>query len=136
LVAVALVLALAVLGASCGEGDSNGEPAALETSVEVTLWPEGRDAGLMHRAVLTCDPTGGNHPHPDDACEALESEQGALEPVAADTACTQIFGGPQESRVSGVVDGRAIDARFNRSNGCEIDRWGRLAPLLDVLPTL
>jgi hypothetical protein len=89
----------------------------------------------MQRAVLTCEPVGGSHPHAEEACAALESKEDALEPVAGDVACTQIFGGQQEARVFGVVRGRAVDASLNRSNGCEIDRWDRLAPLLDVLPT-
>jgi Subtilisin inhibitor-like len=135
LVFVVLVVAVTLLAASCGEGESDAEPAAPETSVEVTLWPGGRDAGGMHRVVLTCGPAGGTHPHSEEACAVLASEEDALEPVPADVACTQIYGGPQEARVAGVVGGREIDASLSRTNGCEIDRWDRLAPLLDVLPT-
>jgi hypothetical protein len=131
----AVALALVLLIAACGESDEAGQSTTPETSVEVTLWPEGRQAGGAQNAVLTCKPAGGSHPHADEACAALYAEEDALEPVSGDVACTQIFGGPEEARVSGVVRGRAVDATFNRSNGCEIDRWDRLAPLLDVLPT-
>jgi hypothetical protein len=133
---VAVALSFVVLLAACGEGgDAGGQTTAPQTSVEVTLWPGGRGAEGMQRAVLTCEPVGGSHPHADEACAALASEENALEPVPGDVACTQIFGGPEEARVSGVVRGRAVDVMFNRSNGCEIDRWDRLGPLLDVLPT-
>ena len=30
----------------------------------------------------------------------------------------------------GRVRGRAVDARFSRSNGCEIERWDKVAALL------
>jgi Subtilisin inhibitor-like len=135
LVLVALALALAVFAASCGEGEEAGESPASETSLEVTLWPNGRGAGGEQKVVLSCDPPDGDHPQPDEACAALEAGEGALEPVPGDAVCTQIFGGPQEAHVAGVVRGRAIDATFNRSNGCEIDRWDRLAPVLEISPT-
>jgi hypothetical protein len=125
-----------VLVGACGEGGDAGQPTPPETSVEVTLWPQGRGAEGVQTATLTCEPPGGSHPHPGEACAALDSDEGALEPVAGDAVCTQIFGGPQEARVAGTVRGRAVAVFFNRSNGCEIDRWDRLAPVLDVLPTL
>ena len=129
---VALTLVVAV--AACGGSDEAGQPDAPATSVEVTLWPEGRSGGSQ-QAVLTCEPVGGSHPHAQEACAALEEELDALEPVPGDVACTQIFGGPEEARIAGVVGGNAVDSMFSRNNGCEIDRWDRLAPVLDVLPT-
>jgi subtilisin inhibitor-like len=132
----AAALVVALLTASCGEGEGAEEPAAPpETSIEVTLWPNGSDAGEKSSAVLTCDPPGGSHPSPEEACAALDAQEDALAPVPGDVACTQIFGGPQEAHVAGVVRGHAIDARFSRSNGCEIDRWDRLAALLKVIPS-
>ena len=128
-------LLIVVVVAACGESDDAGQPDTPETSVEVTLWPEGRSAGQGQTAVLTCDPVGGSHPHAQEACAALESEPDALEPVAGDVACTQIYGGPEEARIAGVVAGNAVDSMLSRINGCEIDRWDRLAPVLDVLPT-
>ena len=104
---------------------------APETSLEVTVWPEGRHGDPI-TAVLTCEPPGGSHSRPEKACTALYSEEAALEPVAGDVACTQIYGGPEEARIAGTVKGRAVDASFSRSNGCEIDRWDRLAPVLDL----
>jgi hypothetical protein len=127
-----VALALALLATSCGEGEMAGEPAAPETSIEVTLWPSGREGGPPRTAVLTCDPPGGSHERAEEACTALTEQEDALAPVAGNIACTQIFGGPEEARVAGVVRGRTVDARFSRNNGCEIDRWDRLAPLFEI----
>ena len=55
-----------------------------------------------------------------------------LGPVAGDVACTQIYGGPETAEVTGSFRGEPVDARFNRTNGCEIDRWERLLPLLEL----
>jgi subtilisin inhibitor-like len=129
---LALALAVVLVTASCGEDAAPEEPAAPKTSIEVTLWPNGSDAGEESSAVLTCDPPGGSHPSPDEACQTLYANEDALDPVPGDVACTQIYGGPQEARIAGVVRGGAVDVMFSRNNGCEIDRWDRLAPLLEL----
>lgn len=127
------MLAVVLAAAGCGDDAGTGEPAeAPETSIEVTLWPSGREKGPEHSALLECKPSGGSHERADEACTALAEQEDALAPVPGNVACTQIFGGPEEARVAGVVRGRAIDARFSRNNGCEIDRWDRLAPLLEI----
>jgi hypothetical protein len=129
----ALIIALSLVAVSCGESeDDANEPSAPTTRVAITLWPEGRDGGRENRAVLTCDPPGGTHMRPEEACAALARREAALAPVPGDAICTQIFGGPQEARVFGTVRGREVDAVFSRSNGCEIDRWDKLAPLLEI----
>jgi hypothetical protein len=46
--------------------------------------------------------------------------------------CTQIYGGPQTARVRGRVDGREVDGRFARNNGCEIHRWDGVRFLFPV----
>jgi hypothetical protein len=81
---------------------------------------------------LTCDPAGGTHPRPVEACRLLTSDPEALEPVPADAVCTMIFGGPEEATVVGVVNRQEVDAAFSRSNGCELDRWDRMAALLQL----
>ncbi len=50
------------------------------------------------------------------------------------TACTQIYGGPAVARVHGELRGKPVDARFERSNGCEIERWDRNRVLLGDAP--
>ena len=66
------------------------------------------------------------------ACAALATDPAALEPVPADSVCTMIFGGPEQATVVGVVNGEDVDAAFERSNGCELDRWDRMAALLQI----
>ena len=126
----ALLLILAA--AACGESEEAGTPAEAETSVEVTVWPAGQDGGEPTTAVLECEPTGGDHPNPEGACAALLAEEDALQPVPGDVACTQIYGGDEEARIAGTMRGNAVDSMFSRNNGCEIDRWDRLAPVFEI----
>ncbi|MFG3254131.1 SSI family serine proteinase inhibitor [Streptomyces sp. NPDC048172] len=83
---------------------------------------------------VRCRPTGGDHPEPERACAALdEAGRGGRDPFAPvprSEPCTMIYGGPATAHVTGVWKGRSVDARFKRSNGCEIERWDALVPAL------
>ncbi|MBT2444911.1 hypothetical protein J7E93_33410 [Streptomyces sp. ISL-36] len=76
----------------------------------------------------------GNHPAADRACERLArlAEEGK-DPFAAvdkDRFCTQQYGGSAVAHITGDWRGQAVDARFSRANGCEIERWENLEPVL------
>ncbi|MCF3961976.1 SSI family serine proteinase inhibitor [Streptomyces fuscigenes] len=83
---------------------------------------------------LRCAPVGGTHPDAAAACDRLESIRldggDPFAPVPAGRLCTQIYGGPETAHVTGFWNGRAVDATFDRANGCEIARWRRLVPVL------
>ena len=110
-------------------GPSTGPtPPAADSALVVS----GTDAsGRRYRWNLTCDPPGGDHPTPAEACRAL-AEHGAtaLPPVAKDRACTQVYGGPETATVSGTWRGATVLSSFKRTNGCEIGRWNALVGLL------
>ena len=118
-------------GGGGGGGESTEPRPGPAVEVTVTSWAQGKD-GPSQEATLTCDPASGTHPSPDEACRLLTSDPEALEPVPADAACTMIFGGPEEATVVGVINGQEVDAAFSRSNGCELDRWDRMAALLQL----
>jgi len=127
-----MLLAGAGCGASDGDaaGDEGAEPAP-RTELTITFWPEGRQ-GPAQEATLTCDPDGGTHPFAAPACDALRARPGALESLPPDSICTQIFGGPEEAEVAGIFEREEIQATFSRQNGCEIDRWETVRPLLEA----
>jgi subtilisin inhibitor-like len=113
-----------LLVAGCGSGSS--APAQPRYELTITYWPTGR-GGEPRTATLTCDPDGGSHPDPARACDALLSHEEALDPVAKDVACTQIYGGPRVATLSGTAH-----ALLSRRNGCEIARWDALAPVIEL----
>jgi hypothetical protein len=142
LVLLAALVALLAVGCGSesndGSGDAGGEdtgageaPAATGTELTITVWLQGRD-GASQELTLTCDPPGGTHPRPEEACLALQADPSALEPLPADSACTQIYGGPEEAEIVGTLDGEQVQATFSRQNGCEIDRWMRMAGILQL----
>lgn len=103
--------------------------AALPADLTITLDESGE--GPVRTFRLSCAPTGGDHPTPQAACDALaRAGIAAFDPVPPDLACTEIYGGPQRATVEGVVAGTPVSGTFARNNGCEIARWEALAPLL------
>ena len=112
-------------------GDTGADEAPAGTELTITVWLQGRD-GASEEVTLTCDPPGGTHPRPEEACLALESDPAALEPLPPDSVCTQIYGGPEEAEVVGTLDGEQVHATFSRQNGCEVDRWDRFTAVLQI----
>jgi hypothetical protein len=111
LAAVALVL-----------GSDVSRSAAPQSRLTITIWAKGQ--GTPSRTyTLRCGPTGGTLPRAARACRVLASLRKPFAPVPRMSACTEIYGGPQEALVRGVVRGRRIWAHLDRSNGCEIARW-------------
>lgn len=79
---------------------------------------------------LTCQPPGGDHPSPQRACTALAEAEHPFASPSPEEMCTQIYGGPQQATIEGEWRGRAVSAEFTRRNGCEIDTWDALEPVL------
>lgn len=118
--------------AACG-GTSQDVPEGTALTIEVTL-DEGAEPTTY---TLTCDPAGGDHPQARQACDVLESVGAdVFKAVSKDQACTELYGGPQVATVKGSYDGMKVDATFNRTNGCEIDRWEQLGTTFFNVPML
>jgi Subtilisin inhibitor-like len=106
-------------------GDQVSEATADLTIVVVDA------VGTSQTFHLTCEPAGGDHPHPEVACRVLaEKGQRALPPVPPDMQCTQIYGGPETAQITGTWRGQPVSSRLSRQNGCEIARWNALAGFL------
>jgi hypothetical protein len=122
---LSLLLLVAVIAGGCARSVDD-EPAEPATDLEISVWRAGSD-GPVRMWALRC-PDDGTLPNARAACERLD-ELGpeALAPLPGGIACTQIYGGPQVAEVRGTFDGKAVNARFNRTNGCEIQRWDRVA---------
>jgi hypothetical protein len=125
-----LLCPLALVMAGCGEdeqpaGRSGGGPLAR---LVVRVDADGpRGPGAPKELRLRCVSPGDSA-----ACAAAARlEPGDFAPTPRATACTEIYGGPQTARVSGVLRGVPVSGRFARTNGCEIARWDAVARLLE-----
>ncbi len=119
---VLVVLTLAVAASGCGNGQvARGTGQA--TTVDVTY----SAGGQTKKQTLDCaTPTPNDKP----SCALLaELPSSAFELTADDAVCTMIFGGPELATIKGTVNGRKVDAKYSRSNGCEIARWNKVEPI-------
>jgi hypothetical protein len=96
------------------------------TSLHITVWPNGQGHTPKRTYTLTCAPVGGTLPHRAAACAKLAGLRAPFAPTPKQTACTEIYGGPQEALVVGRFRSSPIRARFSRKDGCEIGRWNRV----------
>jgi len=121
------VACAALAAASCGsdsDSDDEDSPSAAGTSLEVTLDIDGEQGEEAAR-------TGSVACESQVECPGAESLTAAdFEPVPAETACTEIFGGPETATITGNLAGEPVEGEFSRANGCEIERFDRFVPLL------
>jgi hypothetical protein len=111
-----LLLALVACGGTDVQepgGGSTGAPAAA-TNLVVTVW---------------ADPTTSVPPVTTTLDKASGATLKDFVPTAPDQPCTEIYGGPGKATVMGTLDGKAVNATFTRSNGCEIARWEKMVSL-------
>ncbi|WP_189306780.1 SSI family serine proteinase inhibitor [Streptomyces albospinus] len=100
-------------------------------SVTVTDSGSDRTDGTFE---LYCHPARGTHFDAAGACARLDKMtrwgRDPFAPVPQGARCTMMYGGPAKAHVSGTWAGRPVNADFRRTNGCEIERWGRFEPML------
>ncbi len=126
---LALPLLIAATLAACGSEQAtpaaggDGKLALLVVRVD----SDGAKGSAPARELkLDCD-----RPTDSTACGAAAGVSAAdVADTPRDTACTQLYGGPEEASIRGKIRGADIDATFNRSDGCQISRWEKVAPLL------
>jgi hypothetical protein len=123
-------LAVATLGfAGCGSDDSTST-AGGEASTDVTFrLDKDRSGGAAAQEVsLQCP--GGNA----EACAAIDAlpDDPTAQPPP-DAACTQVYGGPETLTINGTLRGEPVAATFDRTDGCQIQRFDRFADVLAAL---
>ena len=125
---LALALVAAVVLAACGEdspADVGGRDS-FEASLRIRLDPDGAGPKAARTARLRCPSERRAR-----ACRILRDlPRSAFAPVPPGTACTEQYGGPERGRIRGRVRARSVDGRFERTNGCEINRFEQVRPLL------
>ncbi|MEO8091468.1 MAG: hypothetical protein ABI726_02010 [bacterium] len=129
------LVTLALL-AGCGDDEpadpGTTVPGGKGSSLELTLDADGPGSEDARSATVDCpDPPG---PGPDEPCGVvlLKSPED-LDPVPAEVPCTEIYGGPDTLRVTGMLEGEPVEATLTRENGCEIERYDTWLDLLHRL---
>ena len=106
--------------------------AAAGGMISLTIGFRADETAPVRLTTLRCAGRAtGTVPRPAEACRRLQALGDAVfRPTPRDALCTEIFGGPSTARVTGIYFGRKLWVRLSRANGCEIERWARVAFLL------
>jgi hypothetical protein len=121
---VVLLLGLA----ACSSGGTETTAAAPATDLVIEFVPA--EGAAPQRTTLTCEPAGGEHPDPEQACADVTASADPFAPLPADAICTQVFGGPQRATVSGTYRGEPVRVELSRIDGCRIAQWDSLGAVL------
>lgn len=120
LIAAVLLGGLAACGGSSDGGGGHSDGADGPATVVDLTYSTG---GATKTSALDCADASS-------LCTLLEKLPASVfEAVPKDKACTMIYGGPEVGTIKGQVNGQEVDASFNRTNGCEIDRFAKVEPL-------
>jgi hypothetical protein len=121
-------IAGAALLCGCG-GDDESTTAVASTNLVIELDVDGSGGKPPQRTQVLCTEGMTTSPCP----QLADLTASDLAPVPPQTACTDIFGGPEVVRITGTLRGEAVNATLTRVNGCEIERFGKVLPLLSEL---
>ncbi len=114
--------------AGCGDERDASPPANPPvTELEVTFDADGRGPEPAERRRVRCG-SGRD----DAACATVARLRPADINPKRYEGCTAQWDGPETARIAGQLEGSAVDGRFARTNGCEIARWEKVAPLLEA----
>jgi hypothetical protein len=128
---IALLSLLFVALVGCGADDEE-RPAAPRgealADLRISVDKDGdRGARPARETTVRCVT-----PAETPACDAaLSLTPEHFAPSPDNVACTLQYGGPDTARVTGTLRGESIDARFSRTDGCEITRWQGVQKLLE-----
>lgn len=134
LIGVAAVARYVIAGSSGYEGSSGSGWGEAGPTSEVTIefthvdgWaPHGGGISFECPEVHTSDDADMTR-----ACEILESlPPAAFGNVDGQLGCSLRPRGLETAHLTGTIRGRAVDAHFDRSNGCNNERWMHIAPLI------
>ncbi len=121
-VRTSLTAGAAILATASSAAAAAGETApAPVTGSRLTL-AHVAEGGKATQVELTCDPAGGNHPKPVQACAELArvgADPAKLKP--ADRYCFLLYQ-PVTARLNGMWRGRAVKWAHQYGNNCEMNR--------------
>jgi len=118
LLPVLLVLVLAGCGGDDDEQAAQPPPAG---GVRVVVTHAGDGNG-----VFRCG----------DGCDAQKLGVALEQARDKVRACTEIYGGPETARVTGMLDGRRVDTSITRNDGCGIADYEAVFAALGVDPPI
>ena len=94
-------------------------PSVVSTRLVLTMTAA---AGWARAVVLECNPPGGGHPAPADACAAVDAAGGDLSALPAGSGTCTFEYAPVTAHASGHWRGEPLSWSETFSNACDLSR--------------
>jgi hypothetical protein len=115
-------------GSGSGSGPASSPAAAPEASLTITVL-NGPDKKISHWT-LQCEPAGGTHPDPTQACAALEAIKNPFAQVRTGQDCPMILASSRRATFVGTWFGAKVD-RTIIDGGCDLANWSRIGQVVN-----
>ncbi|SHF43603.1 subtilase-type protease inhibitor [Streptoalloteichus hindustanus] len=108
--------------ASAAAPDPTAQPGVAASTLVLSANPGERPSPSARHVVLTCEPTGGSHPDPEQACTQLAQVNGDFRDLNTrqDQACTLIYA-PVTVTAHGFWRGRPVSYQETFPNECVLN---------------
>lgn len=127
----AILVAAVALVAACGSASESGDGDTDPPTTELAFVIDLGDGGEPQSVELDCATADGAEAQV--CADLVAAHPDVFEFSDPGQPCTQIYGGPETIEVTGTVEGQAVEVDYSRENGCEIDRYDRIAEILEPL---
>jgi hypothetical protein len=103
-------------------------PAPPKVSLDIRV--SGVPGKPTEHWTLQCDPAGGTHPNPAQACAVLLKAKTPFAPVRKGVACPMILASSKTAIVKGTYFGQHVDTTFIQG-GCQLARWAKIGQIFN-----
>jgi Subtilisin inhibitor-like len=130
LIAAICAAAATACGSTTAPTSAAAPGSAAPPKVSLDIRVSGGPGKPTEHWTLQCDPAGGTHPDPAQACAVLLK---AKTPFAAPTKgveCPMILASSKTATVKGVYFGQHVDTTFVQG-GCQLARWAKIGQIFN-----
>ncbi len=103
-------------------------PPAPKVSLDIKV--SGAPGTAAKHWTLQCDPAGGTHPDPAQACAVLLKAKAPFAPAPKGIECPMILVGARTATVTGTYFGHHVDTTFLQG-GCQLSRWAKIGQIFN-----
>jgi Subtilisin inhibitor-like len=109
-------------------GSASTPAAAPKVSLDITV--STKPGAPAEHWTLRCDPAGGTHPDPAQACAVLLKAKNPFAAVPKGVMCPMIRVGSKSAVVEGTYFGKHVDTTFTEG-GCELAQWQKIGQIFN-----
>jgi len=130
LIAAICAAAATACGSTTAPAGAAAPASPVPPKVSLDIKVSGGPGQPTEHWTLKCDPVGGTHPDPAQACAVLLKAKTPFAPVPKGVACPMILASSKTATVKGIYFGQHVDTTFIQG-GCQLERWAKIGQIFN-----